>query len=48
MGFVINEIINKQIYKNDYNRITANLLFEEVDYNEAITGLEMVLEAGIF
>ena len=45
---ILREIIDKKIYKEDYNTITAPLLFETVPYNTAITALESILHNGIF
>lgn len=39
---VLNEIIDKAAYKNDYNDITALLIFEKLEYEKAITALEKV------
>ena len=45
---VIQMIIEKQIYKNDYNDITRDLLFENVTYQDAMTTLKTIMKAGIF
>lgn len=45
---ILREIIDKKIYKEDYDTITAPLLFETVPYNTAITALESILHNGIF
>lgn len=41
---VLTEIIDKAIYKNDYNEITALLIFEKLEYEEAIIALKKVKE----
>ncbi len=45
---VLREIINKKIYKNDYETITEPLLFESVPYDMAVSALEHILQNGIF
>lgn len=45
---ILREIIDKKIYKEDYDTITAPLLFETVSYDTAITALESILHNGIF
>ena len=42
------EIIDKKVYKEDYDSITSALLFEPVEYDTAIKALETVLASGIF
>lgn len=41
---VLNEIIDKAAYKNDYNEITSLLIFEELAYEEAISALNRIKE----
>ena len=41
---VLNEIIENDAYKSDYNEITALLIFEKLEYEEAITALKKVKE----
>ena len=45
---VIREIIDKKIYKDDYETITVPLLFESVLYDMAVSALEDILQEGIF
>ncbi|MBQ5989912.1 MAG: nucleotidyl transferase AbiEii/AbiGii toxin family protein [Oscillospiraceae bacterium] len=45
---VLREIIDKKIYKDDYDTITIPLLFESVSYDTAVSALERILNAGIF
>ena len=45
---VLREIIDKKVYKDDYDTITVPLLFESVSYDMAITALERILQNGIF
>lgn len=44
---LLQEIVDKEIYKDDYNSITSVLLFEPVEYATAIKGLETVLKSEI-
>ncbi len=45
---LLQEIIDKKVYKEDYDSITSALLFEPVEYDTAIKALETVLASGIF
>lgn len=45
---VLREVLDKKIYKEDYETITIPLLFESVSYEEAVTTLENILQSGIF
>lgn len=42
MKGVLGEIIDKEVYKKDYNDITALLIFDDVKYEDAIKTLEEV------
>lgn len=44
---LLKEIIEKQIYKDDYDNITVDLLFEKVDYNTAIQALIQITDSGL-
>lgn len=48
MNALLQEIIDKAIYEADYEEITRKILFEDVDYKTAITGLQKVVDSGIF
>ena len=39
---VLDEIIDKEVYKNDYDSITSLLICEKLEYEEAITALKTV------
>lgn len=41
---VLNEIIERDVYKNDYETITTNLLFEVVPYQDAINNLKDIVK----
>ena len=45
---ILREVIDKKIYKEDYDTITVPLLFEAVSYNTAVSALENILQNGIF
>ncbi|MCR5540113.1 MAG: nucleotidyl transferase AbiEii/AbiGii toxin family protein [Ruminococcus sp.] len=45
---VLREIVDKKIYKDDYDTITVPLLFESVSYDMAVSALENILQSGIF
>lgn len=42
----LKEIISNEIYKEDYESITASLLFSECTYNESIMSLQDIVERG--
>ena len=45
---ILQEVIDKKTYKEDYDTITVPLLFEAVSYNTAVSALENILQNGIF
>lgn len=45
---LLNEIIEKEAYKSDYENITSALLFEKLTYEEAIKSLEKILQSELF
>ena len=45
---LLTQIINKEIYKKDYQTITEKILEEEIDYETAITALNQIIEKDIF
>ena len=45
---LLKEIINKDIYKKDYENITEKILEESVDYETSITALKKIIEKDIF
>lgn len=45
---ILQEIIDKNIYKKDYNTITKSLLFEKVSYETVIKSLQDILSKGLF
>lgn len=48
MNALLQDIVDKAIYKPDYDQITAKMLFEEVSYETAVTALRKIIESGIF
>ncbi len=48
MNSLLQEVIDKAVYKQDYEEITAKILFEEVPYETAIAGLRRIIASGIF
>lgn len=45
---LLQEILDKAVYKQDYENITAKILFEEVPYETAANALRQIIESGIF
>lgn len=45
---IIKEIIGKQIYKDDYESITMNLLFTPIPYDQAIKSLQLMANQDIW
>lgn len=44
---LLQEIVDKQIYKEDYDNITTALLFEKVDYADAVDAVRKIIDSGI-
>ena len=45
---LLREIIDKEVYRKDYEAITQRVLFDGTTYDEAITALEKIIESGVF
>ena len=45
---LLHQIIDKNVYKNDYNDITLKLLSKPVSYEKAIKSIETISNSGIF
>ena len=45
---ILREIIDKNVYAEDYKTITEALLFESVPYETAVTALNTILSSGLF
>lgn len=48
IGNLLQEIIDKSVYKSDYEEITSKILFEELPYDTAIAALQRIVSSGIF
>ena len=48
MNKLLSEIVNKDVFKSDYESVTASLLFENVGYDEALKSLERIIAENIF
>lgn len=48
MNALLQAIVDKAIYKQDYNNITSKILFEEVSYETAVAALQKIIDSGIF
>lgn len=45
---ILNEIIENQVYRNDYDNITMGLLFIPENYDTVIQGIKQIVENGIW
>ncbi|MDF2592396.1 MAG: hypothetical protein K0S75_1862 [Clostridia bacterium] len=45
---ILSEIVEKDFYKKDYEEITSDLLFEDVNYNQVIDNLQQIINMEIF
>ena len=48
MNALLQEIIDKDIYKKDYEDITSKMLFEDVPYSTAIKALQKIVDYKLF
>lgn len=48
MNILLQEVVDKEIYKTDYENITMKMLFEEIPYETAIEKLKEVVEYKLF
>ena len=48
MNDLLQEIIDKDVYKADYHEITEKILFDHVDYSVAIQALQSIVDSKIF
>ena len=48
MNSLLQEIVDKAVYKQDYEDITAKILFEEISYDTAVAALRDIIASGIF
>lgn len=45
---ILIEIIEKDVYRNDYETVTRNLLFSYIPYETVIKGIEQIIAKGYF
>lgn len=48
INHILKEIVSKDVYKEDYERITENLLFSLLPYETAISGLQKLIDEHYF
>lgn len=48
INLLLQEIIDKKVYKADYEDITSALIYDEVSYSTAITALKEIIQKNIF
>ena len=48
MNALLQEIIDKDVYKKDYEDITEKMLFKEVPYATAIKALQKIVDCKLF
>ena len=48
MKALLQEIVDEAVYRQDYEDITAKILFENVPYETATTALRKIIASGIF
>ena len=48
MNALLQEIIDKEVYKKDYQDITEKILFDKVDYSTAVKALQNVVNSKLF
>ena len=48
MNALLQEIIDKDVYKKDYEELTSKMFFEEVPYSTAIKTLQKIVDYKLF
>ena len=48
MNALLQEIIDKEIYKKDYEDITSKILFEDISYVTAIKSVQKIVDYKLF
>ncbi|MDE5974609.1 MAG: nucleotidyl transferase AbiEii/AbiGii toxin family protein, partial [Eubacterium sp.] len=48
INLLLQEIIDKDVYKSDYESITSSLLFEEIEYCTAVKALQIIIDSKLF
>lgn len=47
INLLLQEIIDKDVYKSDYDSITASLLFEKIEYHTAVKALQTIIDSKL-
>lgn len=45
---LMQEIIDKDVYKSDFESITSSLLFEEIEYHTVVKALQIIIDNKLF
>lgn len=45
---ILRKIIDKDVYKSDFESITSSLLFEEIKYHTVVKALQIILDSKLF
>ena len=45
---MLSEIVQSEIYRQDYEDITMKMMYKSLSYDTAITALQQIIESGIF
>lgn len=45
---LLSEIVQSEIYRQDYEDITMKMMYKSLSYDTAITALQQIIESGIF
>lgn len=48
LNVLLQEIVEKAVYKSDYEEITSKILFEVVPYETAVRALQIIINSGVF
>lgn len=48
LNALLREIVEKAVYKSDYEEITSKILFEVVPYETAVRALQIIINSGVF
>ena len=48
MNALLQEIVDRAVYRQDYEDITRKLLFEDVSYMTAISAVQKIIDGNIF
>lgn len=48
MNALLQEIVDRAVYKHDYENVTRKLLFENVDYDTAISAVQKIIDSKIY